>query len=42
MNQWTFVAAAYAVTLIAIAGLLLWSFIAMRRAEAAVEALTRE
>ena len=33
MNHWAFVTAAYAVTLIATAGLLLWSYRAMRRAE---------
>ena len=37
MNHWPFVLAAYAVTLIATAGLALWSWAAMRRAEADVE-----
>lgn len=42
MNHWTFVIAAYAVTLIATAALLSWSFAAMRRAEAAAEQLRRD
>jgi hypothetical protein len=33
MNQWAFVAAAYAVTLGGTAALVLWSWRAMRRAE---------
>ena len=33
MNQWHFVIAAYVVALVPTAGLLLWSFVAMRRAE---------
>ena len=41
MNQWAFVIAAYAVTGIATLGLLGWSFIAMRRAEAAADAIKR-
>ena len=39
MNQWVFVIAAYGVTLLATAGLLVWSFASMRRAEAAAEEL---
>ena len=39
MNQWAFVAAAYALALLATAILVGWSFLAMRRAEAAAEAL---
>ena len=42
MSQWTFVAAAYAVTLIAITALLLWSYSSMRKAEAAAEQLRRD
>jgi heme exporter protein CcmD len=42
MNHWSFVAAAYAVTLIATIALLLWSYRSMRRAEAAAEQLKRE
>lgn len=34
MNQWTFVIAAYAATLAALAALLLYSLLSMRRAEA--------
>jgi hypothetical protein len=41
MNPWPFVAAAYAVTLITVAGLLLWARASMRRAEAAADKLTR-
>lgn len=42
MNHWSFVIAAYAVTLVATAGLLLWSYASMRKAEAAAEQLKRE
>ena len=42
MNPWPFVAAAYAVTVIAVAGLILWAHAAMRRAEAAADKLTRQ
>ena len=41
MNHWTFVIAAYAVTLLGVAGLLAWAFAAMRSAEAAAERLKR-
>lgn len=34
LNHWTFVIAAYAITLVGTAGLVLSSWIAMRRAEA--------
>jgi hypothetical protein len=40
MNPWLFVIAAYGVAIAATAALLLWSFMSMRRAEAAVDALT--
>jgi heme exporter protein CcmD len=33
VNHWAFVTAAYAVTLIATAALVLWAYAAMRRAE---------
>ena len=39
MNQWAFVIAAYALALLATTILVGWSFLAMRRAEAAAEAL---
>jgi hypothetical protein len=42
MSQWTFVTAAYAVALIATAGLLLWAFVSMRKAEAAADELKRQ
>ena len=42
MNPWPFVITAYAVAIGATAGLLAWSFAAMRRAEAAVDALSRK
>jgi|KBSSwiStaDraftv2_1062776.scaffolds.fasta_scaffold2639529_2 hypothetical protein len=42
MNQWTFVTAAYAVALTATTALLLWNYVSMRRAEAAVDELRRQ
>ena len=42
MNPWPFVIAAYAVTVMAVAGILLWAHASMRRAEAAADALRRE
>jgi hypothetical protein len=42
MNPWPFVIAAYAVAIAATAALLLWVYASMRRAEAAVDALTRK
>jgi len=42
MNPWPFVIAAYAVAILATAALLLLSFAAMRRAEAAADALSRK
>jgi len=42
MNHWAFVGAAYAVTLVGTAGLALWAWASMRRAEAAAESLRRE
>ncbi len=39
MTQWSFVIAAYAVTLLAVAGLVLWAWASMRRAEAAADSL---
>lgn len=39
MSHWTFVIAAYAVTLVATAALLVWSSASMHRAEAAAEEL---
>ena len=41
MNAWPFVIAAYAVTLAGTCGLALWSWAAMRRAEAAAEKLRK-
>ena len=41
MSHWLFIAAAYAVMLTATAGLLVWAFVSMRKAEAAAEALKR-
>ena len=37
MNPWPFVTAAYAVAIFATAGLILWSYVSMRRAEAAAD-----
>lgn len=42
MNHWAFVFAAYAVALIAVAGLLVWAQVTMRRAEAAADELKRK
>ena len=39
MNQWAFVAAAYAVTIVTTLGLLAWAIASMRRAEAYAERL---
>ncbi len=39
MSHWPFIAAAYAIALLATAILVGWSFAAMRRAEAAADAL---
>ena len=41
MTDWHYVAAAYAVMLLATAGLLAWAYTTMRRAEAAADALKR-
>ncbi len=41
MNPWPFVIAAYAVTLVATAGLTLWAYASMRRAEAAADKLRK-
>jgi hypothetical protein len=37
MNQWAFVAAAYAVTGVGISALVIWAWSAMRRAEKRLE-----
>jgi hypothetical protein len=41
MNHWAFVTAAYAVAIASTGGLLLWAFLAMRRAETKADALKR-
>jgi len=41
MSPWPFVAAAYAVAIVAVAGLILWAYASMRRAEAAADSLRR-
>ena len=41
MNPWPFVIAAYAVTILAVAGLLWWAYASMRRAEAAADSLRK-
>lgn len=41
MNPWPFVVAAYLVAIGLTAALLLWAHLSMRRAEAAVDAITR-
>jgi Flp pilus assembly protein CpaB len=42
MNAWPFVIAAYALTLAGTAGLLAWSWLAMRAAESHADSLKRE
>jgi len=42
MNPWPFVAAAYAVAISLTVGLLAWSYISMRSAEAAADSLRRK
>jgi hypothetical protein len=42
MNPWAFVLSAYWVAICLTAGLLLWAFLSMRRAEAAADALRRK
>ncbi|HEY9552681.1 heme exporter protein CcmD [Allosphingosinicella sp.] len=39
MNHWSFIIAAYALTIVGTLGVTLWSFAAMRRAEAEADAL---
>ncbi len=41
MSPWAFVVAAYAVAVIAVAGLVLSAFASMRRAEAAADEISR-
>ena len=41
MNPWPFVIAAYAVAIIAVAGLILWAHASMRRAEDAADKLRK-
>jgi hypothetical protein len=41
MSHWSSVAAAYGVTITAIAVLILWAFASMRRAEAAADRLRK-
>ena len=41
MNHMAFVAAAYAVTLLAVGGLVAWAYVSMRRAEAAADRLRK-
>ena len=41
MNHWAFVAAAYGVTMVGVAGLVLWAYATMRRAEAAADSLRK-
>lgn len=42
MAHWPFIMAAYSLTLIGVGGLLIWCWIAMRRAERAVDNLQRD
>jgi hypothetical protein len=41
MNPWPFVIAAYSVAIAATAGLVLWAYASMRRAEAAADKLRK-
>jgi hypothetical protein len=41
MSPWPFVAAAYAVTMVAVAGLVWWAYASMQRAEAAADSLRK-
>lgn len=41
MSQWAFVFAAYGLALLATVGLILWSYLSMRNAEADAEAVKR-
>ena len=40
MNHWPFIIAAYAITIAGTGGIAIWSFVAMRRAEARADAVT--
>lgn len=42
MNHWPFIVAAYAITIASTIALTLWSWAAMRRAEAQVDRLRQE
>ena len=42
MNPWPFVIAAYGIAIFLTTALTLWSFVSMRRAEAAADALKRK
>ena len=42
MNPWAFVLSAYWVAICLTAGLVLWAFLSMRRAEAVAEAIKRK
>lgn len=42
MSPWPFVVASYAMTVAGTAGLLAWSWVAMRRAEAEADAVKRK
>ena len=42
MNPWAFVLSAYWVAICLTAGLLLWAFLSMRRAESTADALKRK
>ena len=41
MSPWSFVAAAYAVAIVAVAGLVWWAYASMRRAESAADSLRK-
>ena len=42
MNPWPFVIGAYSVAILLTAALLVWSYLSMRRAEAAADALSQK
>jgi heme exporter protein CcmD len=41
MSPWPFVTAAYAATMLAVAGLIVWAYASMRRSEAAADSLRK-
>jgi heme exporter protein CcmD len=42
MSHWPFILISYALTVVAVVGLAIWSYVAMRGAERAADALRRD